>query len=126
MAEEREQRSNRGMSDAEALMWNVEKDPWLNPSGASVTILDRPLDMEVFRGRIAHAISEVPRMRERVVAGLGRLSPPEWRPDPEFDLDYHLRHIALPPPGTRASSSTSSGCSSRTPTTGPGRSGSSS
>jgi WS/DGAT/MGAT family acyltransferase len=40
-------------------------------------------------------------MRERVVPGLGRLSPPEWRPDTEFDLDYHVRHLALPPPGTR-------------------------
>ena len=32
-ARQREQRFERRMSDAEALMWNVEKDPWLNPSG---------------------------------------------------------------------------------------------
>lgn len=101
MAEERQERPGRGMSDAEALMWNVEKDPWLNPSGASVSIVDRPIDMARFRASVANAVAEVPRMRERVVAGLGRLSPPEWRPDPELDLDYHLRHIALPAPGTR-------------------------
>ena len=23
-----------------------------------------------------------------------------WRPDPEFDLDYHIRQVALPAPGT--------------------------
>ena len=34
---------------------------------------------------------EVPRLMERVVGGLGRLPPPVWRPDPEFDLDYHVR-----------------------------------
>ena len=39
-------------------------------------------------------------------AALGRLRPPVWRPDPEFDLDYHVRHVALPPPGTSASCST--------------------
>jgi WS/DGAT/MGAT family acyltransferase len=43
----------------------------------------------------------VPRLRERVVPGVGRLSPPRWEPDPEFDLDHHIRHVALPPPGSQ-------------------------
>jgi len=97
---EREMRFEQKMSDAEALMWNVEKDPWLNPSGALVTILDKPVDFDLFRGRIANAVAEIPRMRERVLPGLGRLSPPTWATDPEFDLDYHVRHLALPAPGT--------------------------
>ena len=37
---------------------------------------------------------------EHVVGGLGRYSPPTWRPDPEFDLDQHLRISALPAPGS--------------------------
>ena len=65
MAEQREQRFERRMSDAEALMWNVEKDPWLNPNGASVTILDRPLDMDLFRARVANAVVQVPRRIKR-------------------------------------------------------------
>ncbi|MGI9612104.1 MAG: wax ester/triacylglycerol synthase domain-containing protein [Acidimicrobiales bacterium] len=97
---EREQRFERQMSDAEALMWNVEKDPWLNPNGAMVTILDQPIEIEQLRTRMAFAISKIPRLRERVVAGFGRLSPPKWSTDPEFDFGYHLRHIRLPPPGT--------------------------
>ncbi len=88
------------MSDAEALMWNVEKDPWLNPSGGTVSVLDRPLDVDHFRGQIAAAVAAVPRLRERVTAGLGRFSPPVWAADPEFDLDYHIRRVALPAPGT--------------------------
>ncbi|HET6836005.1 MAG TPA: wax ester/triacylglycerol synthase domain-containing protein [Acidimicrobiales bacterium] len=91
----------RRMSDFEALMWNVEKDPWLNPSGGVVVVCDRPPDVEDFRRRIAHAVAEIPRLRERVVPGVGRLSPPAWAPDPEFDLDNHLRHVALPAPGTQ-------------------------
>ena len=62
---EREQRFERKMSDAEALMWNVEKDPWLNPSGASLTVLD---------GKLAEA---APLLR-RHVQGMRSRRPPRW------------------------------------------------
>ena len=90
----------RRMSDFEALMWNVEKDPWLNPSGGMIVVCDRPIDVEDFRRRIARAVVEIPRLRERVVPSVGRLAPPRWAPDPEFELDNHLRHVQLPAPGT--------------------------
>ena len=96
----RELRFEQKMTDAEALMWNIEKDPWLSPNGAMISILDRPLDPDMFRERIRYAVSEVPRLRERVVPGFGRLSPPTWATDPEFDFDYHVRHVSLPAPGT--------------------------
>ncbi len=97
---EREQRFSDRMTDHEALMWNVEKDPWLNPSGASLTILDGKIDDDHFRRVLRAAAAKMPRLRERVVPGLGRLAPPAWVPDPEFDLDYHVRRIRLPKPGT--------------------------
>ncbi len=96
----REQRFDRRMSDAEALMWNVEKDPWLNPSGGSLIIVDRPPDIVHFRKQLAAAVAEVPRLMERVIGGFGRFSPPVWRPDPEFDIDHHIRQVALPAPGS--------------------------
>ena len=34
--------ADRQMSDAEALMWRVEKDPFLASTFGAVTILDRP------------------------------------------------------------------------------------
>ena len=88
------------MSDVEALMWNLEKDPYLASSFANVTLLDQPPDPDRLRARLAHAVSVVPRLRQRVAPALGRLAPPEWQDDPNFDLDYHIRHIALPAPGT--------------------------
>lgn len=97
---QRAQRFDRRMSDAEALMWNVEKDPWLNPSGGTVIVFDHPIDLDHFRRQLAFMVASVPRLRERVVAGIGRISPPVWRTDPEFDLDYHIRQVALPEPGT--------------------------
>jgi len=96
---EREMRFDDRMSDHESLMWNIEKDPWLNPSGASLTILDGPLDQDHFRRTMRSAVSKMPRLYERVVPGLGRLAPPAWVPDPEFDIDYHTRRIRLPKPG---------------------------
>ena len=44
--------------------------------------------------------SVVPRLRQRVVPAFGRLAPPAWHDDPDFDIDYHVRRIALPGPGT--------------------------
>ncbi len=97
---QRELRSEQRMSDAEAMMWMIEKDPRLSSSFCTVTILDRPLDFDAFRARIAGATADIPRMHERVAPVLGRLAPPVWEPDPEFDLDFHLRRTALPPPGS--------------------------
>ena len=79
-------RFERTMSDAEALMWTIEKDPWMNPSGAMVSLLGGPIDFDAFRTRINNAVVDVPRLPERVVPGFGRLAPPTWVPDAEFDL----------------------------------------
>jgi len=81
------------LSDTEALMWSIECDPVLRATFLSVTFLDRPPDFARFRRRMAHAAARIPRLRQRID---GR----QWVEDPDFDLDYHVRHIALPPPGT--------------------------
>jgi diacylglycerol O-acyltransferase len=87
------------MSEHEALMWNIEKDPWLNPNGASLSVLDRPVDIQLFRRQIRVAVATMPRLHQRVVPGFARISTPAWAPDPEFDLDYHLREVELPAAG---------------------------
>jgi WS/DGAT/MGAT family acyltransferase len=89
------------MTDAEALMWNLEKDPHLSASIANVTILAQPPDPARLRARIDRAAATIARLHQRVVPALGRLAPPEWREDPDFDLDYHLRWVALPAPGSQ-------------------------
>lgn len=94
-------RTARRMSDVESMMWTVEKDPYLSSTFGSVTILDRPPDLARFRRRMVRTVSRIPQLRQRVVPGLGRLAPPEWQDDPDFDIDYHVRHLALPPPGSQ-------------------------
>ena len=89
----------RHMSDNEALMWNLEKDPALSSWFASITILDTVPSVDRLRSRLAVAVADIDRLRQRVVPSVGRLSPPMWAEDPEFDLDYHIRRMAVPAPG---------------------------
>jgi diacylglycerol O-acyltransferase / wax synthase len=88
------------MSDAEGLMWRLEKDPHLSSTFANVTVLDRPPDFDRFRRRMEHATIAVPRLRERVNPAPANLAPPVWVEDPDFDIDLHLRRVSLPKPGT--------------------------
>ncbi|HKY13309.1 MAG TPA: wax ester/triacylglycerol synthase domain-containing protein [Microthrixaceae bacterium] len=92
---DREIHAERHMSDVESLMWNLDKDPRLANTIGNLTIFDQPLDRERFRTRLERAVEVVPRLHQRVVRGFGRLAPPEWRRDPDFDLDHHLRWISL-------------------------------
>jgi WS/DGAT/MGAT family acyltransferase len=100
MSGDREMRADRRMTDVEALMWNLEKDPHLNASIANVTVLDQVPDPDRLRSRLEQAVVMVPRLHQRVVPALGRMAPPEWRDDPDFDLSYHIRTRALPAPGS--------------------------
>lgn len=84
----------------EALMLTVERDPVLRSSFLNLTLLDRAPDYGRFRARMANAIRGLPRLRQRVELAQLPLAPPEWVDDPDFDLDYHLRRVALPAPGT--------------------------
>jgi WS/DGAT/MGAT family acyltransferase len=45
-------------------------------------------------------VARIPRLHQRVVPALGRWAPPEWHDDPDFDIDYHVRRVRLPAPGT--------------------------
>jgi diacylglycerol O-acyltransferase / wax synthase len=89
------------MSDAEALMWTLEKDPALRSAFLQITLLDQPIDFARFRARLDRAVNVLPRLRQRVVPPpIVRLAPPEWADDPGFDLDFHVRQAGLPQPGS--------------------------
>ena len=88
------------MSPSEAVMWAVEKDPALRSDFANITILDRVPSERRLRTTIHRALAAIPRLGERVVSPPLRIAPPEWRPDPTFDIEYHLRRVAIPEPGS--------------------------
>ena len=80
-------------------MWAVERDPVLRSTFLNVTFLDRAPDFDRFRRRMAIASQRITRLRQRVDGPtLGRSA--TWVDDTDFDLEYHVRHVALPPPGS--------------------------
>jgi diacylglycerol O-acyltransferase len=92
-------RFDRSFSDAEALMWRLEKDPYLSSTFGAVVVLDRPPEWPVLQRRMAHTAASVERLRQRVQPAVGGL-PPMWVDDPDFDLTYHVRRMACPKPAT--------------------------
>jgi len=68
---------------------------------ASTSIFEGPTpEYDEFRDHIASRLHLVPRFRQKlrfVPFGQGR---PKWVDDPTFHLDYHVRHTALPHPGS--------------------------
>jgi WS/DGAT/MGAT family acyltransferase len=52
-----------------------------------------------FRNHVAASLGGSPVFRRRVVQVPMRLGRPFWAPDPQFDLDAHVQHGALPVPG---------------------------
>jgi WS/DGAT/MGAT family acyltransferase len=89
---------------------------WMSPMDASFLHIEGPMNpmhiggVSIFEGpappfedleeMVDRKLGLVPRYRQKVrfiPLGLGR---PVWVDDPHFNLSYHLRHSALPPPGT--------------------------
>jgi diacylglycerol O-acyltransferase / wax synthase len=98
---ERPLRFDPRMTPAEALMWTLERDPILRSSFLNVTLLEGTADFARFRRRMETAVEKLPRLKQRVRGGSPpQLSWPQWVDDDSFDLDYHVRHVALPQPGS--------------------------
>ncbi len=81
------------MSDSDALMWTIEKDPMLRSTITAVLVLDRAPDAAHLRHLLERGTRLVPRMRQRVRSNPLSVAPPRWEVDPHFDLDYHLRTV---------------------------------
>jgi WS/DGAT/MGAT family acyltransferase len=88
------------MSPSEAIMWAAEKDPALRSDFSNLTLLDQVPSADRLRAKVEQALVSLPRLTERVVSPPLRIAPPEWRTDPTLDLEYHLRRVALPEPGS--------------------------
>jgi len=93
-------RFTRHMSDEDALMWHIEKDPILRSTIVAVALFDRPPNFERLRARLDRATCVIPRFRQHVLSPPFRVGPPRWVVESTFDLDFHLRRMRLPAPGT--------------------------
>jgi diacylglycerol O-acyltransferase / wax synthase len=88
------------LSSLDYLLHRGESHPSTRSAFLNLEILDQPADWARLREAMDRASRVVIRMRQRVVVPPLPTTPPRWVVDPDFDLDYHLRRVALPAPGT--------------------------
>jgi diacylglycerol O-acyltransferase / wax synthase len=88
------------LSGLDASFLHLERGPaHMHVASATVFEGDAP-DLATFKAHIESRLHLVPRFRQRlrfVPFGQGR---PKWVDDPSFNLAYHIRHTALPEPGS--------------------------
>src|SRR5581483_3158799 len=88
------------LSPLDYLLHRGEAYPATRSAFLNLEILDQPADWGRLREALDRASRVVIRMRQKVVIPPLPATPPRWVVDPDFDLDYHLRRVALPAPGT--------------------------
>ncbi len=90
------------MSTADAAWFHMDRPTNLMVIN-SVLLFDAPIDVDRVRQVIARRlVGGYPRYRQRVVESRLPLRPPRWEEDPDFALDHHVHHLALPAPGDQA------------------------
>ena len=67
-------------------------------AGVSVFEGPRP-ELAELTAMMASKLHRIPRYRQRIRTVPFELGRPIWVDDPHFDLEYHVRHTALPAPG---------------------------
>src|SRR6266481_4063216 len=88
------------MLPTDALFWYAEQAaPSLRPVVAGLLMLDHEPDPRRFRLAIQRLLARVPRLTQRVRTEPLPFTLPAWEDDPHFDLNYHVREIALPAAG---------------------------
>jgi diacylglycerol O-acyltransferase len=88
------------MSPMDASFLHVENDRTPMHIGGVSIFEGPPPQFERLRAMVAAKLDLVPRYRQKVRFVPLTVGSPVWIDDPHFSLDYHLRHTALPAPGT--------------------------
>jgi diacylglycerol O-acyltransferase len=68
--------------------------------GAVMVFEGPPPTHDQFRDHIESRLHLVPRYRQKLVYPRFEMGRPLWVDDPSFNIEYHMRHTALPSPGS--------------------------
>jgi len=88
------------MSPVDSSFLHVENNTTPMHIGAVSIFAGPPPPFEELRAMVAGKLDLVPRYRQKVRFVPLAAGSPVWVDDPHFSLDYHLRHTAVPAPGT--------------------------
>ncbi len=87
-------------SDMSSLL--AERGPIHVHVGGTIVVDGKPPPFEELLEHVSQRLALVPRFRQKVTKTPLGLSNPVWADDAEFDLRWHVRHVALPAPGSDA------------------------
>jgi diacylglycerol O-acyltransferase len=90
------------MSVQDAMFLHVENDVTPMHIGGVSIFAGPPPAFDELRAMVASKLHHTPRYRQKVRFVPFGVSEPVWVDDRYFDLDYHLRHTAVPPPGAES------------------------
>ncbi|MCX2931466.1 wax ester/triacylglycerol synthase family O-acyltransferase [Mycobacterium sp. CVI_P3] len=82
------------------LLHRGEANPRTRSGIMALEILDTTPDWNRFRTGFENASRKVLRLRQRVVVPTLPTAAPRWVVDPDFNLDFHVRRVRVPEPGT--------------------------
>ena len=68
--------------------------------GAVLIFQGPPPEFTDFLDHVRSRLHLVPRYRQKLATPPFETGRPLWVDDPDFNIEYHVRHTALPPPGT--------------------------
>ncbi|HTU78317.1 MAG TPA: wax ester/triacylglycerol synthase family O-acyltransferase [Solirubrobacteraceae bacterium] len=88
------------MSPIDSSFLHVENATTPMHIGAVSIFEGPPPPFEDLRAMVAGKLGLVPRYRQKVRFVPLAVASPAWIDDPHFSLDYHLRHTAIPAPGS--------------------------
>ena len=87
-------------SDMSSLL--AERGPIHVHVGGTLIMEGEPPGFEELLEHVSSRLPLVPRFRQRVTETPLRITNPSWESDSRFDLRWHVRHVALPKPGSMA------------------------
>ncbi|MBD0281510.1 MAG: wax ester/triacylglycerol synthase family O-acyltransferase [Thermoleophilaceae bacterium] len=87
------------LSAIDASFLHQEKQSSHMHVGALLTFDGPPPELQDFRRHLESRLSLVPRYRQKLAFPPLEMGRPFWVDDPSFNVDYHVRHTALPRPG---------------------------
>ena len=88
------------LSAVDQLLHRGEANPRTRSGIMGVELLDSVPDWNRFRTNFEFASRKVLRLRQKVVMPTLPTAAPRWVVDPDFNLDFHVRRVRVPAPGT--------------------------
>jgi WS/DGAT/MGAT family acyltransferase len=88
------------LSAFDQLLHRGEANPRTRSGIMGIELLDSTPDWDRFRGRFENASRKALRLRQKVVMPTLPTAAPRWVVDPDFNLDFHVRRVRVPEPGT--------------------------